>query len=122
MKETPLMKKIQLHIGGKFGTKLFRNNVGTAFNGRILKRNGKMVIDDARRITFGLCVGSADLIGWHTRIIDGKPVAVFVAIEVKTKTGKASDEQLNFIQQVIKGGGIAGIARSTEEAERLFEL
>lgn len=53
--------------------------------------------------------------------MEGQKIAVFVAIEVK-KDDKAqiSDEQLNFIEFVKKRGGIAGIARSVEEAEEII--
>lgn len=59
-------------------------------------------------------VGGSDLIGIH------KPTGRLLAIEVKTKTGKPSAAQLNFIQQVIAAGGIAGVARSPEDAVKLL--
>lgn len=75
-------------------------------------------------MTYGLCEGSSDLIGWRTRIITaedvGKPIAQFVAIEVKSKTGRATKDQNSFIYTVQKAGGIAGIARSVQDAATLL--
>lgn len=88
-------------------------------------KEGSILIRDARPLHAGLTKGSSDLIGWTTREITpdmvGQKVAVFTAIEVKTEKGRATAEQLNFIAQVRKSGGIAGIARSPEEARNLIE-
>ena len=50
----------------------------------------------------------------------GQKVAVFLAIECKTASGKATPEQKNFIQFVQSRGGIAGVARSAAEAVKLI--
>lgn len=64
--------------------------------------------------------GGSDLIGLHSLTITpdmvGKRVAVFTAIEVKSDTGKATADQLAFIEFVQAMGGIAGVARSADEA------
>ena len=39
----------------------------------------------------------------------------FIGIEVKSKTGKASRNQLAFLQRIRENGGIAIIARSVED-------
>jgi len=92
-------------------TRAFRNNVAK------IKHQG-------RWINFGLCVGSSDLIGFHSMTIEphhvGKNIAVFLAIECKSATGKATPEQKNFINFVQSKGGIAGIARNTTEAINLI--
>ena len=71
--------------------------------------------------TFGLCPGSADLIGWRALTITqdhvGKTVAVFLSIEVKTPTGKARPEQIRWLKAVQAHGGISMVARSAQEAE-----
>lgn len=103
-------KQIQhdIHTGLTGDTHLFRNNVGTAqtSTGSVVK--------------FGLCPGSSDLIGWTTIEITpemiGRSVAVFTAIEVKSATGRASKKQKNFIKRIHDCGGIAGIARSLDDA------
>ncbi len=42
--------------------------------------------------------GGSDLIGWRKH----HGIAQFIAVEVKTATGKATKEQLNFIQLVFR--------------------
>ena len=82
------------------------------------------IVRHASPLHAGLCVGSSDLIGWIPTIITqemiGKQVSVFAAVEVKDGT-KPTPEQLNFIEQVKKSGGIAGIAHSVEEFEALLK-
>jgi hypothetical protein len=93
-------------------TRLFRNNTGT-----LKDQHG-------RPVSFGLCKGSADLIGWTTRTVTqdmvGTRVAVFTSIEVKTPTGRIRPEQQAWLDTVQAAGGIAGVARSVEDAQRLI--
>ncbi len=105
---------IQQHIRiacSKGNTRLFRNNTGT-----LLDKNG-------RPVQFGLCKGSADLIGWTTRTITeemvGQQVAVFTSIEVKSATGRVRPEQQAWLDAVQKAGGIAAVARSVADCESL---
>ena len=92
--------------------RLFRNNTGT-----LRDQNG-------RPVTFGLCKGSADLIGWKrvtvTPAMVGQQVAVFASIEVKTLTGRLRPEQKQWLEAVQAAGGIAGVARSVADAEILL--
>lgn len=93
-------------------TRLFRNNTGT-----LRDQHG-------RPVQFGLARGSADLIGWRTVTVTpemvGQQVALFTSIEVKTPTGRVRPEQQQWLQAVQAAGGIAGVARSVEEAEALL--
>jgi hypothetical protein len=66
-------------------------------------------------VKFGLCVGSSDLIGLT-------PEGRFFAIECKTKTGRATDEQKKFIEAIKKSNGIAGICRSIDDVTSLLDL
>jgi hypothetical protein len=50
----------------------------------------------------------------------GNRVAVFVAVEAKGEKGKATPEQMNFIGRVIFDGGLAGVARSVNEAKEII--
>lgn len=114
MTETDIMRLIQVALSA-MGHRVFRNNVAKAWVGIYAGRSadGTVVLKNARPLHAGLCVGSADLIGFTS---SGK----FLAIEVKTETGRATPEQLNFLETVRRFGGIAGIARSVEDAKGLL--
>ena len=107
-------QSIQQHIRltcSTGATRLFRNNTGT-----LRDQHG-------RPVSFGLCKGSADLIGWRTVMITpemvGQQVAVFTSIEVKTPAGRVKPEQQQWLDAVQAAGGIAGVARSVEDALRI---
>ena len=111
----PSEQSIQQHIRltcSTGSTRLFRNNTGT-----LKDQNG-------RPVSFGLCKGSADLIGWKrvtvTPEMVGSTVAVFTSIEVKTPTGRLRHEQQQWLDAVQAAGGIAGVARSVEDAQRIM--
>jgi hypothetical protein len=113
----PSEQTIQQHIrlACSIGTcRLFRNNTGT-----LRDING-------RPVTFGLCKGSADLIGWTTRTITpemvGQQIAVFTSIEVKSSSGRVKPEQQQWLNAVQAAGGIAGVARSVGEAMDLLSI
>lgn len=55
--------------------------------------------------------GVSDIVGC---LNDGR----FLAIEVKTPTGKVSPEQTFFINKINKKGGLAFVARNVEDVER----
>jgi hypothetical protein len=108
-------QQIQQHIRlacSTGATRLFRNNTGT-----LRDRHG-------RPVQFGLARGSADLIGYRTITITpdmvGQQVAVFTSIEVKTPTGRIRPEQRAWMETVQAAGGIAGVARSVEDAKALL--
>jgi hypothetical protein len=104
--ETPIVKRIQL-AASREGCRLWRNNVGC-----LQDRQGRWV-------TYGLCTGSSDLIGFVPVVVTqemvGKSLALFMAVEAKTLVGKVSEIQRNFIDMVVKSGGIAFVARSEDE-------
>lgn len=64
----------------------------------------------------GLGLGAADL------ICIVPPHGRFTAIEMKNEKGRTSDEQDRWLEQVRKYGGVAGVARSVEEAFQLVDL
>ncbi len=110
MTEQQIQQQIRIACGTG-DTRLFRNNTGT-----LRDQHG-------RPVQFGLCKGSADLIGWRTVTVTpdmvGTQVAVFLSIEVKTPTGRLRPEQQQWLDAVQTAGGIAGVARSVEDAQRL---
>lgn len=110
----------------KLGGRIFRNNVGTGWTGLIQRHtDGSIRIHDPRPIHAGLCKGSSDLIGWQKVTITpdmvGKNVAIFLAVEVKAEKGRASEDQLKFIERVNQDGGIGIIARSVADYESAIE-
>lgn len=100
MSESEILQQVRRAVS-EIGVRVFRNNVG------VLKDK------QGNHVRYGLCNGSSDLIGWDS-------TGRFVAIEVKRPGGKITPEQQNFIDQVNKAGGIAGIVHSEEEAIALF--
>lgn len=68
--------------------------------------------------------GSSDAIGLHTititRDLVGRQVAVFVAIEAKDRAA-LSKAQRAFLAFVHQAGGIAGVARSVDEAQQIID-
>lgn len=123
MSEMNILRSILLACS-RGPTRLFRQQVGQAWVGvsrrfsraeTVLVQPGDVLIRQARPFNVGM-PGLSDLGGWVTR--DG--VAVYTAIEVKTATGRVSPEQQNFIDVVNAAGGIAGVARSVEDAQRLL--
>ena len=105
MLEKSLAAKLRL-AAPKHDARLFRNQVGTY----------KLV--DGRYLTSGLGTGSPDLIGWKTVPITsamvGTKIAVFVGLELKSAGKEPSDEQIQWLRQIVGSGGIAGYV-STEE-------
>jgi hypothetical protein len=108
--EQQAQQRIRLALS-KGSCRLWRNNTG-------------MLRDQqGRPVRFGLCEGSADLIGYRTVTITpemvGQQLAVFCAVEVKAPKGRTTPQQDAFLAHVQAAGGRAGIARSVEDAERI---
>jgi len=114
MTEGDLMRAIMLAVSER-GARVFRNNVAQGWVGELIWKNnfGTIKLRNARPLHAGLCNGSSDLVGWTK---DGR----MLAIEVKTRTGRVTEEQETFLMSVRDAGGIAGVARSVEEALRLL--
>lgn len=107
------MRRIMLSLAGM--ATIFRNNVGA----RELK--------DGSYLRYGVGgKGGSDLLGWKTITVAknmvGMKLAVFVAIEVKDGTGRLTPEQEHFIRVVGEAGGLAGVARSPEDAMDIIAL
>lgn len=115
--ETSIMHEIMVRLS-QASCRVFRNNVGVA---KYRDAHGK-----THRVRYGLFPGSHDLIGWTTIVIGpehvGCKVAVFTSVEAKTKRGRLTVPQRIFLKAVQEAGGIAGEARSADEAEELVGL
>lgn len=113
MKESP--QDIQLALSNNWD-RFFRMQAGTF----------RRLYDDAK-VTIGV-PGMSDLIGFHSRVITpedvGKRVAIYTALEVKSATGRTDKHRLqlqsDFHIMVRLGGGIAGFARSVDEAKAIL--
>ena len=112
--ETKIQQEIRLSLGTRDDVRLFRNQVGQLPDPRT-----------GRPVQFGLARGSADLVGWKTIEVTpdmvGQRLAVFTSIEVKTPGGRPTPYQKAWLRAVDNAGGIAGIARSVDDALRIVE-
>ncbi len=98
MTEADIMRNIMVAISAA-GHRAFRNNCGSLKDPR------------GMWVRFGVAnPGGSDLIGWTH-------AGRFLAIEVKTATGRVRPEQIAFIKTVREFGGYAGIARSAQDAQ-----
>ena len=68
----------------------------------------------------GLGKGSPDLIGWLSVPVKSGKISIFVGIEVKRRKGVVADGQSEWIHRIRSAGGIAGVARSVEDAQRII--
>lgn len=124
MKEADFMRRCQKRATD-LGSRLFRNNVGTGWQGKTERRaDGSMLIREPRPLHSGLAAGSSDLIGFVPVTITpdmvGQQIAVFASAEIKTAKGRATEEQKWWIDMVRGFGGIAGIVRTDEDLQELL--
>lgn len=99
MNESNILQQCRL-AASQMGAIVWRNNVG------------KLQDKQGRWVTYGLCVGSSDLIGMY----QGR----FLAMEVKQPKKHPTPEQKNFIKIVQEAGGIAGVVRCAEDVRLLL--
>lgn len=121
MRETPLKDKIRRGVGRFIHIRLFPNPVGIAYIGKEVGRTlQRIILENVRKIAYGLAVGSSDFIGLRsieiTQDMVGKRIAQFVALEVKVPGNKPTEVQRNFIAMVRDLGGVGEVVTSLEEA------
>ena len=119
MSESELNTKIHVDAAKQEIT-LFRNNVGVGYSGDVVNKSEEYItLRNWRMIRFGLFKGSSDYIGWKKiRIIPemvGRVLAIFTAVENKSKRGRVSKEQNTFLTNLEKSGGLAIVARDTAD-------
>lgn len=109
--ELAIQNAIRLQHGAG-PARLWRNNTGA-----LKDQTGRLV-------RYGLCPGSSDLIGLRKVVVTpdmvGQTLAVFTAIEVKDR-GRVTPEQQAFLTMVTQAGGLAGVARSLDDAQRILD-
>jgi hypothetical protein len=136
MTESEIQNAILLRYGREPDLTLWRQNTGVAQEqpwkrehlerlvgmlrvGRLAEALSLLVslLREKPRFTrYGLAVGSADIVG-----IVG-PRGTFLALEVKTPTGRVSKEQQQWLDIVNRRGGVARVVRSVEEAGAAIDV
>jgi hypothetical protein len=101
MKEIDLQNKIRIGL----------NDIAITFRGNV----GLFYTKTGRPIRTGLPPGFSDLFGF--RRLDNK----MFFIEVKTRTGRLSKDQKNFLKKMSELGCITGVARSVDDAREIIE-
>lgn len=132
MRESIIQNAIRLELSKFPEFTHWRNNTGVGWAGTPVKINkpcqifaeaGDVLVKNARPLHAGLCPGSSDLIGLKRVTITpdmvGQTIAQFVAVEVKTRRGKATDKQNNFLDVVNNAGGVGIVARSADDLEQI---
>ena len=113
MSEASEQARIMLHLGKDPRVRIFRNNVGVAR------------FPDGSVVRYGLCPGSADLIGWRTLTIGpehvGQQIAQFVSIECKAPKGRTGEHQDAWYFAVKRAGGVAIVARAVDDVRGLTD-
>lgn len=133
--EHALMNEIRCELS-RGDTRLFRQQVGEGWigNDTYVHRNprpktvslqqGDVLIRQGRRFVSGFD-GWPDLGGYRSVIVTpemvGQRVAVYAAVEVKTATGSVRPAQRSFLGMTAKAGGLAGIARSVDDAKKVLD-
>lgn len=119
---TILTNQILERHGARADGRLWRNPVAKAWVGKVVGRadsdgmmrvgKGDLVLRRATPIQTGLCIGAADLVGIHA----GR----FVGIEVKAGTDRLTAIQRRWLKVILDLGGIAGVAKSVEDVDKLL--
>jgi hypothetical protein len=107
-RESLVERQIAIAVG-RAGYPLWRNNQAEGWVGEYLGiENGILRLLNPRRLHAGLATGASDRIGIG-------PGGRFLSIEVKASTD-LSEKQRAWLAMVRARGGIAGVARSVEDA------
>lgn len=102
-REAEIMRAIEVALGIEHDLVLMRNQVGGA-------ERFDTDTNEVRHERYGLAPGSADLVGILA------PSGRWFCLEVKTATGKPTDEQLRWMRMVRRFGAFACVVRSIDEA------
>lgn len=131
--ETALQNKIRLELSESDITN-WRNNTAMGWAGKMVRGTGKpiyvgphdVVVRNAYPVKAGLCEGSSDIICIKKVLITpdmvGQTIGQFGAVEVKVPRAKPTAKQQQFLSVINSLGGLAGVARSEEEALTVLGL
>lgn len=136
MRESEILTKIR-DTCSRGLSRLWRNNVGKGVMIQHKHSQTRQAIisecialaaargGSGARITYGLQVGSGDLIGYRVVTVTpemvGRRIAVFTSAEVKTDAGRESPEQVAWREHINSVGGLAFVARSVEQAQERLD-
>lgn len=109
MTDTATLTTDIMLAASKAGHRLFRNNQGLAIH--------KSATGKSYAVEYGIPrgKGGGDLLGWC------RGTARFASIEIKVGRDKSSPAQLKWALAVRAAGGVAGEARSVEDALAILE-
>lgn len=109
MREQEIQRQVMLALS-EAGCLAWRCNTGTGWQGKMLHQaQGQVTLGDCRPLHAGLTKGGADLIGVA-------PGGRFLAVEIKTPSGRVSRDQEKFLLAVNRAGGLGFVARSADDA------
>lgn len=131
MSETNVVKDIILACS-RGASRLFKLNTGVGWVGNFKRVKAMLVATSFRPLRAGLILangdvleGASDLNGWTSKVITpdmvGLTVAIYTVIEVKDLKGRTADLQKKFIKNVRSAGGIAGVAKTPEQAQAIID-
>ncbi len=83
---------------------------GVNMSGKATLWTNRMGFDATYKVPYGLCKGSADLIGLQ------HGTGRFLALEVKQENGRVEKHQEQWLEYVTRFGGLACVVRSIGEA------
>jgi len=122
--ERTLLAEILLRCA-RGGVRLFRINAGKAWQGKVIEHTRDRITLQHPRVFHGAPEGFPDLIGMRSIVITqdmvGQRVAIFVAIEAKTKNTRTTKQQSRFHSIARKLGAIVSVARSHDDAARALD-
>ena len=125
--ETAIQRALLMEMGSRPDARMFRNQVGSGWVASRSRQlpDGCLVLIGARRVSMGLAVGSSDLVGLRRVVIGpehvGRTLAVFVSAEVKTETGRRSEEQAAWARLMESMGALHGTLRASGEGAALLD-
>jgi hypothetical protein len=93
-------------------TRLLRANAGRGWTGNVVQQSRTSITLSPYRPFHGMSEGVLDLIGFVG--------PRFVAIEGKAGRDRLRPGQQAFIEAVLAAGGLAGVARTVEDAHRIL--